>query len=148
MVKRIKEPSTPSNYGNYDVDHHTNLSQQTEERWLPSVIINSPLVFNPKSLWILTEVRSRVIAVFCSCASLKRNWCSPRDFGEYMSGVIRCSSSIRPMRCCVREFIRSPQAMRLRRCRHVTQRPYLSNNRRQVRSSDLSTHALSLGESG
>ena len=31
MVKRIKKPSTPSNYATYEVDHHTNLSQQTED---------------------------------------------------------------------------------------------------------------------
>src|SRR4029077_5727339 len=73
MVERIKKPSTPSNYVIYEVDHHTNLSQQTEERWLHSVIINSRLVFNGKSLSILTVVRSPVTRVFCSCASSMRN---------------------------------------------------------------------------
>src|SRR5512147_2553151 len=113
MVKRIKKPSTPSNYAIHEVDHHTNLSQQTEERWLHSVIINLPLVFNQKSFSILMVVRSPATAVFCSCASLTHNWRSPRDFGDCVTnGAIQCSSSITPMRCCVREFIRSPQATR------------------------------------
>src|ERR1700751_3357992 len=103
MVERIKKPSTPSNCVIYEVDHHTNLSQQTEERWLHSVIINSPSVFNQKSFWTLTVVRSPATRGSCSCASLTPNWRSPKDFGECVtSGATRCSSSTIPMRCYVR----------------------------------------------
>src|SRR6185503_10494842 len=113
MVKRIKKPSTPSNCVIYQVDHHTNLSQQTEERWLHSVIINSPLVFNQKLFSTLAAARSPATRVFCSCASLTRNGRSRNNLPGFVTiRVIRCSSSTTPMRCCVREFIRSPQATR------------------------------------
>src|SRR5262249_14162385 len=79
MVKRIKKPSTPSNYASYEVDHHTNLSQQTEERWLQSVIINSGLVFNRRSFSILMGVRSPATRAFCCCASSMRNWRSRKN---------------------------------------------------------------------
>src|SRR5262244_832371 len=113
MVKRIKKPSTPSNYASYEVDHHTNLSQQTEERWLQSVIINSGLVFNRRSFSILMGVRSPATRAFCCCASSMRNWRSRKNLPGFSTiGVIRCSSSTTPMRCCVKEFIRSAQATR------------------------------------
>ena len=48
MVTRIKKPSAPSNYAKNKVDDQISLTQQTEERWLQSVIINSRLVFNRK----------------------------------------------------------------------------------------------------
>src|ERR1700741_4294713 len=103
MVERIKKPSTPSNYVIYEVDHHTNLSQQTEERWLHSVIVNSRLVFNGKSLSISTVVRSPVTRVFYFCASSMRNWRSQKNSTESSTtGVTRFSSSTIPTRCWVK----------------------------------------------
>jgi hypothetical protein len=54
MVEQIKEPSAPSNCAKNKVDDQISLAQQTEERWLHSVIINLGLVFNQRSFSTLT----------------------------------------------------------------------------------------------
>src|SRR5918994_6248888 len=94
MVERIKKPSTPSNYAKNKVDDQISLAQQTEERWLHSVIINSRLVFNRKSFWISTAARLPATRGFYCCASSTSNWRSPRSFGAYLTtDAIRGSSS-------------------------------------------------------
>jgi hypothetical protein len=114
MVERIKKPSAPSNYAKNKVDDQISLAQQTEERWLHSVIINSRSVFNRKSSLILTAARLRAIQDCCSCANLTSSWRLLKSFGVYLTtGAIRSSSNTTLMRCCAREFIRSPQAMRI-----------------------------------
>src|SRR5215475_960843 len=58
-------------------------------------------------------VRSPATRAFCCCASSMRNWRSRKNLPGFSTiGVIRCSSSTTPMRCCVKEFIRSAQATR------------------------------------
>src|SRR5687767_4270373 len=94
MDKRIKKPSAPSNYAKNKVDDQINLAQQTEERWLQSVIVNSRLVFNRKSLWISTAAGSPATRGFYSCASLMSNWRSPKSCGAYLrTSAIRGSSN-------------------------------------------------------
>src|ERR671918_363264 len=113
MVERIKKPSTPSNYAKNKVDDQISLAQQTEERWLQSVIINSRLVFNRKSFSTSTAARSPATRGCYCCASLTTNWRSPRSFEAYLTtGAIRGSSNTTLIKCSVRESIRSPQATR------------------------------------
>ena len=148
MVERIKKPSAPSNYAKSKVDDQISLAQQTEERWLHSVIINSHSVFNRKLFSILMAARLRAIRDCCSYASLTSSWRSLKSFRVYlMTGAIRSSSNTTLMRCCAREFIRSPQAMRTvttpTRCAPIPLfRPWWES-----RSLGLSTHALASGES-
>src|SRR5262249_10879707 len=60
-----------------------------------------------------TGLGSPATRAFCCCASSMRNWRSRKNLPGFSTiGVIRCSSSTTPMRCCVKEFIRSAQATR------------------------------------
>src|SRR5918999_843241 len=113
MLEQIKKPSTPSNYAKNKVDDQISLAQQTEERWLHTVIINSRWVFKRRSFSTSRVARSPATRDFYSYASLTSNWRSPKSFAVCLqTGAIRVSSNTTLMKCSVSESIKLPQATR------------------------------------
>ena len=80
MVEQIKKPSAPSNYAKNKVDDQISLTQQTEERWLHSVVITSRLVFNRKSFSTLMAARLPATGPFALAAV---RWATGADEKTY-----------------------------------------------------------------